>query len=720
MCPGHIARQEPLRVPILSNLHGPADLRGLSEQQLGLLAGEIREAIITTVATTGGHLGSSLGVVEITLALHRLLESPRDRIVWDTGHQAYSHKLLTGRLERFGTLRQLGGIGGFPRRAESEHDVFDGGHAGTGLSIAEGLATARDLRHGLERIAVVVGDAALISGLSLEALNDIGQRKTQLLIVLNDNDMSISPTVGALSKYLSEIKLTQAWQSSKTAYDRLIERLPVIGPTALELSRRLRASVVSFAQPGHLFEDLGITYIGVVPGHDIHALLETFRRALDLRGPVIVHVRTQKGKGYQPAETDQIGFHGAALPPMAVTTNGSNGSNGSNGAGAPSPLAASSRPSGSNGAGAATPPVASARPDGAPALPTETMADDAAPATARSITPLRTPNYTAFFVEELIALARDDRRILAITAGMPTGTGLSKFEAAFPGRFIDVGIAEQHALTLATGLALGGQRPVVAIYSTFLQRAFDQLVHDVCQNDVPVVLAVDRAGLVGEDGTSHQGMFMLPAMRELPNLVVASPKDEQELRSLLRTALAQDHPFALHYPRDAGFGVPVVEPSILPVGVGESLRDGRDILVVGFGPIVSRGLEAADALEADGWSVGVINARFAKPLDRELILDAARGKRLVVTLEESALAGGFGSAVVELLEEARLADPAFRELAVRTIGIPADRFVDHGAVSELRRLVRLDAPGITGQIREALDVLGVAPNTERSRSTASA
>ncbi|HEU4673683.1 MAG TPA: 1-deoxy-D-xylulose-5-phosphate synthase [Candidatus Limnocylindrales bacterium] len=665
---------------ILERLNGPSDLRGLSEPQLVELAAEIRETIISTVASTGGHLGSSLGVVEITLALHRLLESPRDRIVWDTGHQAYAHKLLTGRLEQFGTLRQLGGIGGFPRRSESAHDVFDGGHAGTGLSIAEGLATARDLRHGLERIAVVVGDAALISGLSLEALNDVGQRGTQLLIVLNDNEMSISPTVGALSKYLSEIKLTQAWQQTKTVYDRLIERLPLIGPTALELSRRMRASVVSFAQPGHLFEDLGITYIGVVPGHDIHALLETFRRALELRGPVLVHVRTQKGKGYRPAEADQVGFHGAALPPMKVAANGANGSNGTNGA---------------NGR----------------SLPAESMTDDAAPATARRGHASKTPNYTSFFVEELIRAGHDDRRIVAITAGMPTGTGLSKFQAVFPNRFIDVGIAEQHAVTLATGLALGGQRPVVAIYSTFLQRAFDQLVHDVCQNDAPVVLAVDRAGLVGEDGTSHQGMFMLPAMRELPNLVVASPKDEQELRSLLRTALAQDHPFAIHYPRDAGFGVPPVEPSVLPVGQAETLREGRDVLLVGLGPILARGLEAADALEADGWSVGVINARFAKPLDRQLILDAARGKRLVVTLEESALPGGFGSAVVELIEEARLADAAYRDLVVRPIGIPAGAFVDHGAVDDLRRLVGLDAAGIEAQVRDALERIGVRAPT---------
>ncbi len=699
---------------ILSSLQGPADLRGLSERQLAELAAELREEIIGTVARTGGHLGSSLGVVEITIALHRLLESPRDKIVWDTGHQAYAHKLLTGRLGRFATLRQLGGIGGFPRRSESEHDVFDGGHAGTGLSIAEGLAAARDLRHGLERIAVVVGDAALISGLSLEALNDIGQRRTQLLIVLNDNDMSISPTVGALSRYLSEIKLTQAWQQGRTAYDRLIERLPVIGPTALELSRRLRGSVVSFAQPGHLFEDLGITYIGVVAGHDLHALLPTFRRALDLQGPVLVHVRTQKGKGYRPAETDQIGFHGAALPPMTVAEPGRDSMG-------PSPSAGSARPTAAERDAGVPAPAAEAPVPSAPAaavpsapsqpasLPTESMADDAAPATARPTT-TATPNYTAFFVEELIALGREDRRIVAITAGMPTGTGLSKFQASFPGRFFDVGIAEQHAVAMATGLALAGQRPVVAIYSTFLQRAFDQIVHDVCQNDAPVVLAVDRAGLVGEDGTSHQGMFMLPAMRQLPNLVVASPKDEQELRALLRTAFAQPHPFALHYPRDAGFGVPVREPELIPVGSAESLRDGRDIVLVGFGPIVHRALEVADQLEADGWSVGVVNARFAKPLDRGRIVASARDARLVVTLEESAVVGGFGSGVAEAIEEARLTDRALRDVVVRSIGIPADRFVDHGAVGDLRALVRLDVAGILGQVREAIAALGLVPS----------
>ena len=652
---------------ILQELQGPAELRGLTEQQLQELAADIRQTIIATVAETGGHLGSSLGVVELTIALHRLLESPRDKIVWDTGHQAYPHKLLTGRLERFRTLRSLDGVGGFPRRSESPHDVFDGGHAGTGLSIAEGLAEARDLRHGMERIAVVVGDAALMSGLSLEALNDIGQRKTQMLIVVNDNEMSISPTVGAFSKYLSQIKLSNAWRQSKSAYDQTVERIPIFGPTLLELSRRLRASVVRFAQPGQLFEDLGITYIGVVPGHDIRALLETLGAALGLPGPTIVHVRTQKGRGYRPAIEDQVGFHGAALPPMRVNT-----------------------------------------------LPTESMSDDAASPTPEPAAPKKNPNYTAVFAAELIDAAREDRRIVGITAGMPTGTGMSKLAEVFPERVFDVGIAEQHAVTLATGLAMGGMRPVVALYSTFLQRAFDQTVHDVCQNDQPVVIAVDRAGLVGEDGTSHQGMFTVAAQRQLPHLVIASPKDEQELRSLLRTALAQEHPFALHYPRDPGFGLPPRDPAVLPLGQGETLREGRDLLFVGFGPIVMRAMDVASALEGEGWSVGVINARFAKPLDRQLILDAARGKRLVVTFEESVAAGGFGSGVLELMEEARLADPAYRDVAIRVIGIPGDRFVDHGSVADLRRMLRLDSPGLAEQVRETLAKLKLSPGRSTS------
>ncbi|MGZ6340647.1 MAG: 1-deoxy-D-xylulose-5-phosphate synthase, partial [Candidatus Limnocylindrales bacterium] len=492
---------------ILPTLEGPAELRGLSDAQLAALAGELRQTIISTVARTGGHLGSSLGVVELTLALHRVLESPRDRLVWDTGHQAYAHKLLTGRYERFGTLRQLGGIGGFPRRSESEHDVFDGGHAGTGLSIAQGLATARDLRHTMERIAVVVGDAAIISGLSLEALNDIGHRQTQMLIVLNDNEMSISPTVGAFSQYFSTLKLSTAWRQSKTAYDRLVEAIPLVGRPALAFSRRIRRSVVSFAQPGQLFEDLGITYLGVIPGHNLRALEQMFRAALEVEGPVLVHVRTRKGRGYRPAERDQVGFHGAALPPMTDAYDpGAHAGHAHPEArldsALPVPGAASEAPREPDGNGDAIPPA-------------ESMVDDAAPSTASAAAAGRKPpNYTHHFVSELIELARHDRRIVAITAGMPTGTGLHKFQAEFPQRFVDVGIAEQHAVAMAAGLALGGQRPVVALYSTFLQRAFDQEVHDVCQNDLPVLIGVDRAGLVGEDGTSHQGMFTIPSQRQ--------------------------------------------------------------------------------------------------------------------------------------------------------------------------------------------------------------
>jgi 1-deoxy-D-xylulose-5-phosphate synthase len=439
--------------------------------------------------------------------------------------------------------------------------------------------------------------------------------------------------------------------------------------------------VVNLASPGKLFEDLCITYIGVVPGHDIHALLESFERVLELKGPVLVHVRTQKGRGYRPAETDQVSFHGAALPPMDLAPDADAHDPGHGRA------AATSMPHGAGSNGDAEPPAA--MPDA----------------------PKKHPNYTSVFADELIALAREDRRIVGITAGMPTGTGMAKFAAAFPDRAIDVGIAEQHAMTLAAGLALGGMRPVVALYSTFLQRAFDQIVHDVCQNDLPVLVAVDRAGLVGEDGTSHQGMFTIPAQRQLPFLVVASPKDEQELRSLVHTALGQEHPFALHYPRDPGFGLPSVEPLAIPVGRGEVLREGRDVLFVGFGPIVMRAVAAADALASDGWSIGVINARFAKPLDRQLILDAARGVRLVVTFEESVVTGGFGSAVLEAMEEARATDPAYRDVAVRIVGIPGDRFVDHGSVTDLRRVLRLDAAGLETQVREALATLGVTPGT---------
>ena len=636
---------------LLARLEGPEGLKGLSGAELNQIAEQLRTAIIATTAVTGGHLGPSLGVVELTIALHHVMSSPVDRIVFDTGHQAYPHKLLTGRLARFGSLRQLGGIGGFPRRTESPHDVFDGGHAGTGISIGQGLALARDVRGGSEKIAVVVGDAALMSGLSLEALNDIGHRQTKMLIVLNDNEMSISPTVGAISTYLSKVKLSKTWRGSKGGYDKFVGSLPLIGNKLLRLSRSLRRSVVSFAQePGRLFEDLGITYVGVLDGHDRVQMEEAFNAAFAMPGPVIVHVRTQKGRGYRPAEADPITFHGAALPKMEVGV-----------------------PTDSYGKSGGVPE---------------------APAPKR-------PNYTALFAAEVIAAAADDRRIVAITAGMPTGTGLDKFAAAYPDRFYDVGIAEQHAVATATGIAMGGGRPVVAIYSTFLQRAWDQIVHDACQNDQPVLFGVDRAGLVGEDGTSHQGMFTLTAQRQIPRLVIASPKDEQELRALVRTALAQDHPFALHYPRDSIEGVPPRDPRPIPVGKAETLAEGSDIVILGFGPIVQRGLRVAEQLRSSGLSVGVVNAIWASPIDDTLYRRLGRTTKMIVTLEESVTAGGFGGAVAESLaaDQAATGEPISATLL--SIGIPAGAFVDHGSVSDLRTLIGLDETGIERQIRAA-------------------
>ena len=636
---------------LLARLEGPEGLKGLSGAELNQIAEQLRTAIIATTAVTGGHLGPSLGVVELTIALHHVMASPVDRIVFDTGHQAYPHKLLTGRLARFGSLRQLGGIGGFPRRTESPHDVFDGGHAGTGISIGQGLALARDVRGGSEKIAVVVGDAALMSGLSLEALNDIGHRQTKMLIVLNDNEMSISPTVGAISTYLSRVKLSKTWRGSKGGYDKFVGSLPLIGDKLLRLSRSLRRSVVSFAQePGRLFEDLGITYVGVLDGHDRVQMEEAFNAAFAMPGPVIVHVRTQKGRGYRPAEADPITFHGAALPKMEVGV-----------------------PTDSYGKSGGVPE---------------------APAPKR-------PNYTALFAAEVIAAAADDRRIVAITAGMPTGTGLDKFAAAYPDRFYDVGIAEQHAVATATGIAMGGGRPVVAIYSTFLQRAWDQIVHDACQNDQPVLFGVDRAGLVGEDGTSHQGMFTLTAQRQIPRLVIASPKDEQELRALVRTALAQDHPFALHYPRDSIEGVPPRDPRPIPVGKAETLAEGSDIVIIGFGPIVQRGLRVAEQLRSSGLSVGVVNAIWASPIDDTLYRRLGRTTKMIVTLEESVTAGGFGGAVAESLaaDQAATGEPISATLL--SIGIPAGAFVDHGSVSDLRTLIGLDEAGIERQIRAA-------------------
>jgi len=635
----------------LDTLTDPAQLRGLSASQLEALAAELREKMIRTVQHTGGHLASSLGAVEITLALHRVMSSPRDRIVWDTGHQAYAHKLLTGRRDQFHTLRQFDGVGGFPRRGESDHDVFDGGHAGTGVSIAVGLAAARDLRpmgdrERSQRIAVCVGDAAIQTGLTLEALNHLGDSKHRMLIVLNDNEMSISRSVGGLSTRLNKLRLTRAYQGTKSLAQRVLQRIPIVGkPLIAALGFAKEGFKRSWANVG-FFEDMGLTYIGVLDGHNLAELEQSFERAFALPGPVLVHVKTIKGKGYAPAEMDSVSFHGASLPPIDLLL--------------------------------IDPTEEPLPPEGEPRR--------------------RPKTYTATFAEELVRLAADDDRICAITAGMPTGTGLSRFGAQFPSRLFDVGIAEQHAVTMAAGLALGGKRPVVALYSTFSQRAYDQLVHDVCQNDLPVLLAIDRAGLVGEDGTSHQGMFTLSAQRALPNLVIGSPKDEQELRDMVVTAFAHGGPISLHYPRDPGEDLPDRDGEPLEIGRAEVLRTGTDLLLVGFGPIVQRLMRAADVLERDhGLASTVINARWAKPLDEQLIATQAEGRRLVVTAEESAAMGGFGDGVLDALNRAGVKVPLLKVAL-------AEGFVHHGAVEDLRRQQRIDVPGILSQVRDALDL----------------
>jgi len=646
---------------LLETIREPVQIRDLSAEELDALAAELREKMIRTVKQTGGHLASSLGAVEIALALHRVMDSPRDRIVWDTGHQAYAHKLLTGRWEQFDTLRQVDGVGGFPRRTESEHDVFDGGHAGTGVSIGVGLAAARDVKPRSDpgrrqRIAVVLGDAALGSGLTMEALNHLGHAKYPLLIILNDNEMSISPSVGGLSTRLNKMRLSRAYQETKTATSRALPRIPIVGQTLYDLLAWAKEGFKrSWAKVG-FFEDMGITYIGVLDGHDLPELERSFEAAFRIRAPVLLHVKTIKGRGYAPAEQDSMSFHGASLPPIDLGL----------------------------------------------IDPTEE------PLPAESAPQHKPKTYTQTFVEELVRLAESDRRISAITAGMPTGTGLQRFADHFPARFHDVGIAEQHSVALATGLALAGLRPVVALYSTFSQRAFDQLVHDVCQNGVPVVLALDRSGLVGEDGTSHQGMFMLPAMRALPNLAIGSPKDEQELRDLVVTALEHDGPIALLYPRDAGEDLADRHGTPLTIGQAEVLREGADILLVGLGPIVQRLVAVARELDADGLGATVINARWAKPMDEALIARHAAGKRLVVTAEESAAMGGFGDGVLDALNRAGIHVP-LHKVAL------AEGFVHHGAVDDLRVQQRIDGPGILGQVRDAL---GLPARRSRSRVSA--
>lgn len=609
---------------ILSNLQLPGDLKKLSYKELETVAAEVRQILISTLSRTGGHLAPNLGVVELTLALHRIFNSPQDKIIWDVGHQSYVHKLLTGRLERFSTLRQLGGISGFPKPEESEHDAFATGHSSTSISAAVGLAKARDLSGGRHKIIAVIGDGSMTGGMAFEALNHAGHLKLGLMVVLNDNEMSIAPNVGALSAYLSRVRMNPALNRLKEEIEHLVQSIPGVGEMTVRYLEKLKDSLKYLVIPGILFEELGFSYFGPVDGHNIRQMVQVFRDAAERSGPVLIHVLTKKGKGYLPAEKDPLKFHG--IPGFEI--------------------------------------------------PSGLLQKRSGP-----------PTYTEIFGESLVELAREDGRVVAITAAMPEGTGLVKFARVFPERFFDVGIAEQHAVTMAAGLARGGRRPVVAVYSTFLQRAYDQILHDVCLQELPVVFALDRAGVVGEDGPTHHGVFDLAYLRSMPEITIMAPKDENELREMLRLALAMEKPVAIRYPRGQGQGEKQVQEPVMP-GRAEVLRHGEQAAVLALGPLVEKAEKAARRLSRIGISCAVINARFIKPLDRETILYWARRVPHLVTIEDHALTGGFGSAVLELL-----AEEGVRKTHVTRMGYP-DRFIEFGPIQELQDLYGLNEEGI--------------------------
>jgi 1-deoxy-D-xylulose-5-phosphate synthase len=618
----------------LKDLGSPAELKNFSPAELKSLAEEIRTEIIDTVSRTGGHLASSLGVVELSIALHRVLDTPKDKILWDVGHQAYAHKLLTGRLERFGTLRQMGGISGFPKREESPHDCFDVGHSSTSISAALGMAAARDALGGSEKIVAVIGDGSLTAGLAFEGLNQAGHLKKDLIVVLNDNEMSISPNVGALSSFLSRKMTSDLFIRFKKETENLLGHVPRFGKDLLSLARRAEDSLKGFLTPGMLFEAFGFDYVGPLDGHNLDELIQTLQNVSRLKGPILVHVLTKKGKGYLPAEENPPLYHGVG--PFDRESGEVQGSKG-----------------------------------------------DA-------------PSYTAVFGRTLVELAEKDERIVAITAAMLEGTGLKEFAQRFPERFFDVGIAEQHAVTFAAGIACNGLRPTVAIYSTFLQRGYDSILHDVCLQNLPVTFALDRGGLVGADGPTHHGVFDYSYLRHIPNLTFMVPRDERELRRAMATAQRHEGPFAYRYPRGVGSGLPLNDvPSPLPIGKGEKLRDGSDGVIFAIGTCVAPALQAAQMLADDGLSLSVIDPRFLKPLDRDLLIAEANRTGLVITVEENVLQGGFGSAVMELLAQEEISP------RIACIGLP-DFFVEQGSQEQLQARYGLDAEGIAGRIRKVL------------------
>ena len=621
----------------LKNLCSPDDLAKLSFAQMEELAEEIRELMIQTVSRTGGHLASNLGVVELTLALHKVFDSPRDKFVFDVGHQSYVHKILTGRKDQFETLRTFKGICGFPRRDESAHDAFGAGHSSTSVSAALGIALARDMKGEKHKVIAVIGDGSLTGGLAFEGLNHAGHLKRDLIVVLNDNEMSISKNVGAVSHYLAKMRLTPTYSWAKHNIEFFLRRIPAIGDSVANTAERMKSSVKYLLVPGMFFEELGFTYLGPIDGHDLPLLVEVMEKAKSLHTPVLVHVLTQKGKGYAPAECRADKFHGVG--PFCVES-------------------------------------------------------------GQTIKAALAPTYTSVFGDAMIEMAEKVPELVGITAAMSDGTGLDRFAAKFPERFFDVGIAEQHAVTMAAGLASQGKRPVVAVYSTFSQRAYDSLIHDVCLQNLPVILALDRAGLVGEDGPTHHGTFDLAFSRIIPNLTVMAPKDEAELRDMLYTALQLDGPVVLRYPRgrsDDGFSLPP-EPNKLAVGKAEWLKPGKDLVFLAVGTMVQSALKAAELLQQSGVHAGVVNARFIKPLDTELLLELSKTARWVVTLEENCLMGGFGSAVWEAINSAGLTGPSFLRL-----GLP-DCFVEQGTRAELLECLRLDPTGIAEQVAAFIGV----------------
>ena len=611
----------------LSELTHPNQLHGLPVYQLQQIARQIREKHLETVAAIGGHLGPGLGVVELTVALYQTLDLDRDKVVWDVGHQAYPHKMLTGRYARFNTLRQKDGIAGYLKRCESKFDHFGAGHASTSISAALGMAIARDLQGDNYKVVAVIGDGALTGGMALEAINHAGHLpKTNLLVVLNDNEMSISPNVGAIPRYLNKMRLSPPVQFISENIEEQIKHLPFVGDTISPDLARIKEGMKRLAVPkvGAVFEELGFTYMGPIDGHNLEELIATFQQAHKHTGPVLVHVATTKGKGYEVAEKDQVGYH--AQSPFNLAT------------------------------GKAIP---STKP--------------------------KPPSYSKVFGETLTKIAESNPKVVGITAAMSTGTRLDILQKHLPAQFIDVGIAEQHAITLAAGLACEGMRPVPVIYSTFLQRAFDQIVHDVCIQNLPVFFCLDRAGIVGADGPTHQGMYDIAYMRCIPNMVMMAPKDEAELQRMIVTGINHlDSPIAMRYPRGNGYGVPLMEEGWepLPIGKGEILRQGDDVLLVAYGSMVYPSMQVAEILSEHSIEATVINARFAKPLDTELILPLAQQIGRVVTLEEGCLPGGFGSAIAEALLDAEIAVPLTR------IGVP-DQLVDHASPDQSKAALGL-------------------------------